>query len=617
MNSLVLDLGVFSSDGTGQHTIAATLGKEEIHRDRICLDKSEDRRRFINELGSKLPAIDSDVDGLADELEAKMIALATDVPPELRWDEPTPLRTSKMPMFPVDALPPVLAKWVAEESEATQTPPDMAALLTLAVCAAVLSKRVEIEAWSGWRQPCNLYVAAILDPANRKSAVFADATKPLRDVESELIVSKADQVAEDASLHRQAEKRLSKLERVAAESKKREERDQASIEARELAKELEAWQKEEAPRLIVDDATSEKLAMLLQDNGERIACMSAEGGVFDLMAGKYAKSATDFNIYLMGHSGDSSTIERVMRAPVKLESPALTLAFAIQPEVIRGIAGTAAFRGRGLLGRFIYAMPESWIGHRKIDPNPMSAHTADAYSEMICSLAKMDIGDGEGPHRIQLSADAIDEFKSFSQWIESELGSGSLEQMKDWGGKLVGATLRIAAIIHCVRHGRELAVHHDVHVTTIQAAQQIGKWAIPHASNALDLLAATKNEVLEDAECLLRSIRDKSITGSTFTRREAQRCGQKRFNGQPHRLDAALSLLEETNHIAQLDRPKTGGTEIYAISPLIRGKTQKRDSQKHGDNDNNQSEKPSLNGSLSPLSPLSQETENERERVII
>ena len=48
---------------------------------------------------------------------------------------------------------------------------------------------------------------------------------------------------------------------------------------------------------------AEKLGMMLAEQGGRIASMSPEGGVFDLMAGLYSKSGIpQFGVYLMGHS---------------------------------------------------------------------------------------------------------------------------------------------------------------------------------------------------------------------------------------------------------------------------------------------------------------------------
>ena len=68
----------------------------------------------------------------------------------------------------------------------------------------------------------------------------------------------------------------------------------------------------------------------------------------------------------MGHSGDDLITDRVSRKSICVERPALTCAYAIQPQVVEGLAENTAFRGRGLLARFLYAAPQSWIGRREV-----------------------------------------------------------------------------------------------------------------------------------------------------------------------------------------------------------------------------------------------------------
>lgn len=533
---------------------------------------------------------------------------ANDTTSPTKWPELIPITSRVLPKFPVDALPPALANWVSEESEATQTPVDMAALLALAVCAATLAKRVTVQAWPGWSEPCNLYVVAILEPANRKSAVFSDATRPLRQVETRLREDSAESIAEELSDYRQTEKRLAKLERTAAEQADATKRDDAKQEARDIAKQLATWIKPEEPTLIVDDATSEKLAIMLQANGERLASMSAEGGVFDLMAGKYSSGATDINVYLMGHSGDSISVNRVGRPPVQLDSPAITMALAIQPEVIRGIAKNSAFRGRGLLGRFLYAIPTSWIGRRRIATAPVPESVTLAYSHIVKSLASIKPDEDGRPHEIKLSDQAVVAFKAFCERIETELGSGSLQSMKDWGGKLAGATLRIAAIIHCAgRHAGTSALDQDISAETIEAAQRIAWWAIPHADSALDLLGSSVYEAQDDAEYLLRWLKNNRQGEPTFDRRDAQRHGQRRFNRMQMRLDSALDWLEATNHIAKLHCSAIGGRVPYEVSPRVIGARVNPETHQCGDNDDNHPvirPKSEEIAALSPLSPV-------------
>lgn len=97
-----------------------------------------------------------------------------------RWDgDPTPLSARWMrPPFPVDALPGWLADQVAGVAEATQTPPDLAGNVALAVLSAAAAGRAVVRARPGWEEPANLYTVVALPPGNRKSAVFAAMTRP-------------------------------------------------------------------------------------------------------------------------------------------------------------------------------------------------------------------------------------------------------------------------------------------------------------------------------------------------------------------------------------------------------------------------------------------------------
>ncbi|MGH7475103.1 MAG: DUF3987 domain-containing protein, partial [Longimicrobiales bacterium] len=82
---------------------------------------------------------------------------------------------------PVDVLPPVLRAQVESVAGATQTPPDMGVLLTLAVVSAALRGRAEVlvDANRGWREMAVIYTAVVMPPAARKSPVYAHLTAPL------------------------------------------------------------------------------------------------------------------------------------------------------------------------------------------------------------------------------------------------------------------------------------------------------------------------------------------------------------------------------------------------------------------------------------------------------
>ena len=143
------------------------------------------------------------------------------------------------------------------------------------------------------------------------------------------------------------------------------------------------------PRLIVDDATSEKLGMMLAEQGGRIASMSPEGGVFDLMAGLYSKSGIpQFGVYLMGHCGDDLITDRVCRkGRSRAERPALTCAYAMQPAGYRGAGRECGLSRPGPLGPVPVRGPAELDRRREIAPEPVSDAMREAYRQAVRRLA--------------------------------------------------------------------------------------------------------------------------------------------------------------------------------------------------------------------------------------
>src|SRR5205823_5626810 len=129
-------------------------------------------------------------------------------------------------------LPAQLGNWVNETAEATQTPPDLAALLALAICAAALARKVVVEIRDGWSEPLNLFTLVALPSGERKTAVFQQALAPVLLVEKALNTQLAPTIAEAQSAHRVLEGMLKSAETRASKGDVT-----AAQEANQLAKE--------------------------------------------------------------------------------------------------------------------------------------------------------------------------------------------------------------------------------------------------------------------------------------------------------------------------------------------------------------------------------------------
>ncbi len=463
------------------------------------------------------------------------------------WEVPIPFTSAPVPLFPTDALPDWLRMFVEAEALATQTPPDLAALLSLAVLAAASAKKAEVEVADGYVEPLNIYTAIALPPGNRKSAVFRDVAGPLLEFEAQETERLQTEVIAAATRRKLDEERLKKLSHDAVEA---EEYDTLANSAVTLARELELRTTPRPPRLVVDDATSERLSALLHENQGRLAALSPEGGLFDLMGGKYsAKNSGNFDVYLKAHAGDTLRVDRISRSGEYVTAPALTIGLAVQPAVIRGLASQPAFRGRGLLARFLYALPPSLVGRRVVQPPPVPAEQRDAYRDRVRALLQLPVGgDDRSDRRSRLSPGAAGRDLQFAHWLEPQLAeTGALGCVADWAGKLRGAVLRIAGILHMAEHSQDAAPWAvPLAEATLASGVRIGHYLIAHARAAFALMGA--DPMVEHARFLLQWLQDRQQT--SFTERDLFDQTKGRF----HRMDVfrpALQVLAQHHYIRE------------------------------------------------------------------
>ena len=120
------------------------------------------RRRRVIDLGIQLAHSDADPSVLAHL--AGELADTTAAHGGHRWEPPVPFGSGgEVPAFPVEVLPGWLGDYVTAVATATQTPPDLAGMLALAVLATVAAGAVEVEPRPGWREPLCLFVAVGMD----------------------------------------------------------------------------------------------------------------------------------------------------------------------------------------------------------------------------------------------------------------------------------------------------------------------------------------------------------------------------------------------------------------------------------------------------------------------
>ena len=262
------------------------------------------------------------------------------------WPEPEPFSEVETPDFPTEALPGAVCAFVEALAESTQTPEAMAAILSLGVLATALQRRYVVEVTPDWHEQLSLFTVAIAAPGECKTAVIGALAEPI--YEYEKIVRESDR----AEIAQSKTKRVL-LEKALASAENKGETDEALM----LSAELAEFKDKHALRLLEDDTTPEKLVSLMETQNGAIA--SAEDGLFDSLRGRYDKSG-NFDVYLKGHAGDPITVDRMERKSNTVHNPRLTLILAVQPNVLNGLMNNDKFKGRGLYGRFLYAIYGGW-----------------------------------------------------------------------------------------------------------------------------------------------------------------------------------------------------------------------------------------------------------------
>jgi replicative DNA helicase len=491
------------------------------------------------------------------------------------WDQPAPLGAqAALPGFPADAFPPWITAEVEAVAEFTQTPCDLGATVALGVLSAAVGGRAVVEVRGSWREPLNIFAVAAMQSGSRKSSVFAAITRPLLDTEQDMVEKAGPQIIEQETQRKVAQRDAEKAEAKASGLVAGEARDKALAEAISAAHLAEAITIPVMPRLVADDVTPEAAASLLAEQGGRLAVLSAEGGIFATLAGRYS-STPNLEVFLKGHAGDMLRVDRKGRPPEHVPSPALTLGLCVQPEVLRTIAGMPGFRGRGLLARILYSLPENLVGSRRIGTAAVAEDVQDTYGAKVRALV-LTFAEWTDPAVLTLTPEAAELELAAERTLEPRLHpeTGDLAGIVDWASKQVGATIRIAGLLHLASHladGWQRPIGED----TMRDAIRIMDYYCHHALAAFDQMGV--DPVLADARVLHRWI--EVNRPERFTKREIFTGVSRARFLKVGDLDPPLDLLEQHGYIRREPTPvdRTGPgrppSPGYLVHPNLAAET--------------------------------------------
>ena len=469
------------------------------------------------------------------------------------------------PPFPVEDLPGWTQEFVTALAHTTQTPPDLAGTLTLAVLAACSGGRVDVEVRENWAEPLNGYFVVVMGSGESKSPVYTKTVAPLVAYERELQIAAQPDIIECVTRKAVADKRAKQAIDDAAKAKTN--RAEAEDYARSVNEEASEIVVPADPRFIVEDMSPEKLVSMLAEQNGRLALISEEGGSFGAMAGRYESkkggTSAGLDVWLKAYDGAPIRVDRIGRPSDMVDHAYLTIGIAAQPAVIRGLMSDPEMRGRGLLARFCYSIPPAVVGYRDMRALPFTEAMQESWNSRVLTMARTLTVGG----RIVVSYEAEEALTQYMETIEPRLRQAAdLYAAADWCNKLRGRIARIAGWLHLGDHFDKGWSDRLVDVQTMRRAIRFGSYYLSHALVAFDLMGSDDNR--DRMRYILRLFEERPEKfAEPFTSRHVHSHSNR--SAIPTSFDAktALAELVECNWIRPVGKTLRYNTDLYELRP--------------------------------------------------
>ncbi len=489
------------------------------------------------------------------------------------WETPQEFEECKLLEWPKEAFPEFAQRYIEEVSRSTETPIELAAMLFLSAIATVSQKTYEVEVNQSHKEPVCIWVLPILPPASRKSSVFGQITAPIRIWEDEKKSALEIDINRQISKQKTLEEKVKFLRKRAAKAE-REEFEHYQTQINVLEKEIDLIPA--YPRLWASDITPEHLGTLMAQNNESISILSDEGAIFDIVGGLYSNGKSNIDLLLQAHSGGSVRVDRKSKNPILMKKALLTIGITVQPEVVKNIFKNKTFRGRGLLGRFLYVFPPSNIGKRTLEEKPMDEYIRSHYHASIISIVNHPRDPkNNSQHVLKLEEKAYLKWLDYAKNVETLMSPefDYLSHITDWAGKLCGQIIRIAGLLHIYRYAFEKPWEREISLQDVQGAIKIGHVLIQHALKVFN--QTYENEEARIAKEILRWINNRFC--ESFVRRD---CLKKFARYHRKATLQSLEMLEDRGYIRSYtyQPPKGAPSPGY----MVNHKYQKLHAEKRG-----------------------------------
>ncbi|MVM28447.1 DUF3987 domain-containing protein [Spirosoma sp. HMF4905] len=494
-----------------------------------------------------------------------------------KWLTPEPIKTNLLAVLPLDPemIPTTLRPWLTDIAYRMKCPLDFVAATCIAMLSSLIGTRLTIKPkfHDDWTVVPNLWGAVIGDPSTMKTPSMSEVCKPVNRIaiesHNEFLLEMQRYEAEQATTDAQKKVFLSQ--------------EQDRLKGKKVEHPVsypEIPQKPTERRYLINDATVEKIADLLNENPAGLLQLRDE--LIGLLAG-WDKSGReqDRAFFLEAWNGiGSMTIDRIGRGTTHVNNVCLSLFGGIQPGKLLGyLRDATGYENDGFVQRLQLAVYPDKTPWSYVDEYPDKQARDNAF-KLIRRIAESSF------LSISYEADEYNRFaytrfepaaqQVFKDWLiewETQILQNETGLLLEHFTKYRSLMPSLALIFHVVNCEADSSEVQGTQkqLVSIDAARMAVKWCEylqSHARRIYGLLDSVSEVAAKD---LLRHLKAGALKDG-FKVREVR---QKGWTGltSADAVDSALSELISRNWLKEVipPAPVTGRPEAphYLIHPQL------------------------------------------------
>ena len=400
----------------------------------------------------------------------------------------------EVPLFPLDALPPVIQRIVKGTAMETLLPEALAAAAALATLAASIGAGLQVRV-GRYETAANLAIRIALLSGMGKDDVFRYIVRPLVEVDRRLRRHWETEVKPD--LEDALDDAWDRLKIAYAARSRADDPDDLEDEIKWIKLQIADLQRrlKRCPKLTMPAPGKIKLGLdLMNQVGEASAILTPEGRDSVFKVG-------DEGFYCSAISGTSIEDSRVTRQSMYLERPCLSILLMAQPDFVARQLERERMVDSGLLPRFLIYFCASELRAIPPDQPVMPDGDAEAWKELIWrTVATFRLREIE-PVVIKAGAEVNELFRLYeNETREKRRQGGDVADVQSFAARWTEQAVKLAVVLHVGLHGAA-AADHPLSVETARNAIRIGRW---FADRQLEALFMHRNAWLRRRAEVLR-----------------------------------------------------------------------------------------------------------------